>query len=154
MFNSLALNEFKQLDLRTVELSPELNIKQIKAITKSVPVQAMVYGRLPLMVTENCIIRNSNRCPCKGDGTVTDRMGMKFPVVKDGEICRSVVLNCKKTFTAFDMDKIKSAGISFYRIYFTDESFDECKKICNTYLFEGEYRPEDFTKGHFFKGVS
>lgn len=154
VFNSLALKEFKNLNLKTVELSPELNIKQIRAITKSVPVQTMVYGRLPLMVTENCIIRNGNKCPCKGDNSITDRMGMKFPVIKDGDICRSVVLNCKKTFVAFDMDKIKSAGIEFYRIYFSDESFDECKKICNTYLFDGDFRPDDFTKGHFFKGVS
>ncbi len=154
VFNSYALDQFKQLNFKTVELSPELNIKQIKAISKSVPVQAMVYGRLPLMVTENCIIRNGNKCPCKGDNTITDRMGMKFPVIKDGDRCRSVVLNCKKTFVAFDMDKIKGAGIDFYRIYFTDESFDECKKICNTYLFDGDFRPDDFTKGHFFKGVS
>lgn len=154
VFNSLALDEFRQLNLKTVELSPELNLKQVKAISKSVPVQAMVYGRLPLMVTENCIIRNGNKCPCKGDNTITDRMGMKFPVIKDGEICRSVVLNCKKTFMAFDMDKIKSAGIDFYRIYFTDETCDECKRICDTYLFDGDYRPDDFTKGHFLKGVS
>ena len=154
VFNSFALDEFSQLNFKAVELSPELNIKQIKAISKSVPVQAMVYGRLPLMITENCIIRNGNRCPCKGDNSVTDRMGMKFPVIKDGEICRSVVLNCKKTFMAFDMDKVKGAGIDFFRIYFTDESFDECKKVCNTFLCSGDYRPDDFTKGHFFKGVS
>ncbi len=154
VFNSGALDEFKQLDFKTVELSPELNIKQIRVMSKSVPVQAMVYGRLPLMVTENCIIRNGNKCPCKGDNSITDRMGMKFPVIKDGEICRSVVLNCKKTFVAFDMDKIKNAGVDFFRIYFTDEHFDECKKICNTYLYDGEFRPDDFTKGHFFKGVS
>ncbi len=154
VFNSLAIDEFRQLNFKTVELSPELNVKQIKAISKTVPVQVMVYGRLPLMITENCIIRNGNKCPCKGDNTITDRMGMKFPVIKDGDICRSVVLNCKKTFVAFDMDKIKSAGVDFYRIYFTDESFDECKKICHTYLFDGDYRPDDFTKGHFFKGVS
>ncbi len=154
VFNSLALDEFKRLGFKSVELSPELNIRQIKAISKVVPVQTMVYGRLPLMVTENCIIKNSNKCPCKGDSFITDRMGMKFPVIKDGEICRSVVLNCKKTFMGFDMDKLKAAEVDFFRIYFTDESFDECKKICNTYLFGGDFRPDNFTKGHFFKGVS
>ncbi len=154
VFNSTALNEFNKLNFKAVELSPELNIKQINEISKSIPVQAMVYGRLPLMVTENCIIQNGNKCPCTGDNFITDRMGMRFPVIKDGDICRSVVLNCKKTFVAFDMNKIKSAGVDFFRIYFTDESFDECKRICNTYLSNGDYRPDDFTKGHFFKGVS
>jgi len=154
VFNSFAIKEFSRLNLKAVELSPELNIKQIKAISKTVSVQALVYGRLPLMITENCIIKNGDKCPCKGDNAITDRMSMKFPIIKDGEICRSVVLNSKKTFVAFDMDKIKNAGIDFFRIYFTDESFNECKKICNTYLFDGDFRPDDFTKGHFFKGVS
>lgn len=153
IFNSHALKFFGDLNLKVAELSPELTLKQIKDMSKSVPVQVMVYGRLPLMVSENCIIKNKDFCPCNGDNTITDRMGMTFPVIKDGDICRSVILNCKKTFMAFDMDKIKKTGVNCFRIYFTDETAEECRKICNTFLFGGDFRPEDFTKGHFFKGV-
>lgn len=154
IFNSPALKVFKDLKLEAAEFSPELTLRQIDSLEKPLPTQVMVYGRLPLMVSENCIIRNGSSCPCKGDNTITDRMGMKFPVIKDGDICRSVVLNCKKTFMGFEMEKIKKAGVNFFRIYFTDEAPEECDKICDTFLCGGDYRPEDFTKGHFYKGVA
>ncbi len=153
IFNSMALNFYKNCGVEIAELSPELNVKQMQKIKKCIPVQTMVYGRLPLMVTENCVIRNNTKCPCNGQNTITDRIGMVFPVVKDGDTCRSVILNCKKTFLGFDMAKLKSAGIDFFRIYFTDESPEECRRICESFFENSGYRPEDFTGGHFAKGV-
>ena len=153
IFNSRALDFYKNCGIEITELSPELNVKQIQKIKKGIPVQTMVYGRLPLMVTENCVIRNNTKCPCNGTNTVTDRMGMVFPVIKDGDTCRSVILNCKKTFLGYDIDKLKRAGVNFFRIYFTDESPEECKRICESFFENSGYRPEDFTGGHFAKGV-
>lgn len=153
IFNSFALDFCKDYGFEAAELSPELNIGQIKTIAKTIPVQTMVYGRLPLMITENCVIKNGGGCPCKGTSAIIDRMGMRFPVIKDGESCRNVILNCKKTFMAFDMDKIKNAGISLFRVYFTDETADECKKVSDSFLNGSGYRPDDFTNGHFNKGV-
>ena len=134
------------------ELSAELNFRQIKAIKKPIPVQIMAYGRLPLMVTENCIIKNANQCPCSKNSFITDRLGMNFPIIKDGDSCRNVVLNCKKTFMT-DAEKLKNADVSFSRIYFTDEAPDECVKISDAFLNGTNYRPQDFTNGHFAKGV-
>ncbi len=153
VFNSVTDRFLSGFDFESCELSPELTLKQIRNIKKSIPAQVMVYGRLPLTVSENCLIRNGSSCPCKNENYITDRLGMRFPVIKDGDICRSVVLNCKKTFMGFDMNKIKEAGISHSRIYFTDETPEECRKICETFLHNGDYRPDDFTNGHFFKGV-
>lgn len=153
IFNSGALEFYKDCGLEMAELSPELNVKQLQKIKKCIPVQTMVYGRLPLMVTENCVIRNNSKCPCNGQNTITDRMGMVFPVIKDGDACRSVILNCKKTFLGYDMDKLRRAGIDFFRIYFTDESPNECVRICDSFFKSSGYRPEDFTGGHFAKGV-
>lgn len=154
IFGSSALNFLKENKVETAELSPELTLREIKDIKKVLPVQVMVYGRLPLMVTENCIIKNGHKCPCDGENYITDRMGMKFPVIKDGKACRSVVLNCKKTYMANDMDKLENAGISYFRLYFSDESPKECKRVCEAFLSGSDYRPEDFTKAHFFKGVT
>ncbi len=151
IFNSETLKFYNNMYL--VEVSPELNLAGISQINKPVPVQVMVYGRLPLMVCENCVIKNAKMCPCDGVRYIKDRLGMKFPVIKDGNQCRSIILNCKKTFMGFDMDKLYKTGAKFFRLYFTDESVEECKKVCETFLNGGNYRPEDFTNGHFFKGV-
>ncbi len=153
LFNDYALDFYKNFGLSALELSPELKFKQIENIKKCVPVQTMVYGRLPLMITENCMIKNGDNCPCSGENAIIDRMGMRFPVIKDGNSCRSVILNCKKTFAGFDIERLKRSGVDFFRIYFTDESPEECKKVCESFLFNTSYRPEDFTNGHYLKGV-
>lgn len=153
VFNSEFVRFLAEKKLEAVELSPELTLNQIRKIKKHLPVQTMVYGRIPLMITENCVIKNSGRCDC-GDGAfLTDRMGMKFPVIKDGESCRNIVLNCKKTFIAEDIDRVTDAGVSLLRLYFTDESFDECERISRAYLYGEKYKPEDFTMAHYYKGV-
>ncbi len=153
IFNSYGLEFYKNRGLELAELSPELNFKQLKAIKKSIPAQMMVYGRLPLMITENCVIKNGDKCPCSSKSYITDRMNMQFPVIRDGEACRSVILNCKKTFLGFDMDKVRSTGVKYLRLYFTDEDKRECVRVCDSFLKDTGYRPEDFTKGHFVKGV-
>lgn len=150
--NSHSLEFLSQAGLKAVELSPELNFGQIKNLSKPIPAGVMVYGRLPIVVSENCLIKNGDKCPCNGENSITDRFGIKFPVVKDGDICRSVILNSKKTMLLGDMEKIKNTNVGFVRLYFTDESPDECKVISNAFLADGEYSMEDFTRGHFNKG--
>lgn len=154
IFNSLSLNFLHNEGVKIAELSPELNLKQIKAMNKaSAQTAVMAYGRLGLMVSENCVLKNGGCCPCNKVGHITDRMGMVFPVIKDGNSCVNVVLNCKKTFTAHKIDEIFSSGIDFCRLYFSDEDETECKKVADAYLNKGTYMPSDFTNAHFYKGV-
>lgn len=153
IFNSYALELYNSYGLKIIELSPELNLKQLGFIKKPVATQIMVYGRLPLMITENCVIRNGSNCPCQINNYLTDRMGMRFPVIKDGDSCRSVILNCKKTFMGFDKARLENCGIQFFRLYFTDENPDECIRVCDSFFKASGYRPGDFTNGHFIKGV-
>lgn len=153
IFNSRALGFYAEHGVFAAELSPELTMRQISDIKKSVPVQVQAYGRLPLMITENCVIKNGGGCPCNSGSSITDRMGMTFPIIKDGSSCRNVILNCKKTFTADNLDAFGRAGVSLLRIYFTDEGADECRRICGAFMHGLQYRPEDFTGAHYYKGV-
>ena len=43
-------------------LSFELRHEQLRDISKCIPCEAIVYGRLPLMITENCIVANEFGC--------------------------------------------------------------------------------------------
>ena len=153
VFNSRALRFLEKNDIAAVEISPELNLKKIRELSAGIPLQTMVYGRLPLMITENCVIKNSGKCPCNDQGYITDRMGMRFPVIRDGASCRNVILNCKKTFVKDKLTDIKDAGVSLYRIYFTDENSGECINICKSFLEGVDYRPDDYTGAHFHKGA-
>lgn len=141
----------------SVMLSPELSIPQIRDIAKGVdiPTEVCVYGYQPLMLTENCILKNldSNSCKCNSIGCITDRLGKKFPVIKDGKNCRSVLLNSCPTFMADKMEELKCYNIKMYNLNFTVESPNEIKRICKAYLCGENYRPEEFTRMHFYKGI-
>ena len=53
LYNSLSVNLMKELELKSATLSFEMTLPQIRDVSKAVPCEIMVYGRLPLMVTEN-----------------------------------------------------------------------------------------------------
>ena len=58
VFNSAALRFLKEQGLSGATLSFELRHEQLRDISKCIPCEAIVYGRLPLMITENCIVAN------------------------------------------------------------------------------------------------
>lgn len=153
IFNGRSLAFYAKHGVSAAELSPELTLRQISALEKPIPVQVMAYGRLPLMVTENCVLKNGGGCPCGGMGIITDRMGMEFPVIRDGDSCRSVILNSKKTFMADNIEDFRHAGVDFIRLYFTDEGAEECGRICGAYLHNSKYCPKDFTRAHYYNKV-
>ena len=62
--------------------------------------ELIAYGRLPLMITENCIVHNHAGQHVCGDGLrLVDRKGARFPVVKAWG-CRNEILNAKTLFLA------------------------------------------------------
>src|SRR5699024_4476421 len=99
-WNSRSMNIMRTLGLASATVSFELTLPQIRDLSKAVPAEAIFYGRLPLMVTENCLIRGrTGRCDCRSGATrLMDRKGEEFPVIRDCGTCRSVVLNGKKLY--------------------------------------------------------
>ena len=58
IYNAQALKEYKRLGLQSATLSFELKLAQIRDLSKCLDTELITYGRLPLMLMENCIIRN------------------------------------------------------------------------------------------------
>lgn len=161
VYNSLAARFF--CGLEAVTASPELNLKEIRALTEhtETPVEAIVYGQLPLMLTENCPIRSScGKCGSNGRTyALKDRRGEIFPLMC-GEGCVSVLLNGKRIFMADRFEDLLAAKINRARLLFTVENFSECDTIMNIYerAVRGEqvqnpFASDDFTRGHFYRGV-
>ncbi|MBE5039772.1 U32 family peptidase [Ructibacterium gallinarum] len=151
--NSRAMQALKNLGLQAVCLSPELNLAQIRDLKKYLPAEVLVYGYLPLMLTENCISKNLGQCPCPPEGgKLWDRRGKVFSLLRDGDSCRSVVLNTVPLYMGDQISKIKDAGAAYGRLLFTMESPEECRKICSSCL-KGEAPAGEYTRLHFYKGV-
>ena len=55
----------KDLELLSATVSFEMTLPQIRDLSKLVDAEMLVYGRLPLMVTENCLTQGRNgTCTC------------------------------------------------------------------------------------------
>lgn len=150
--NSTAAREYKMLGLSGICLSAELNLGQMRGITKAMPTEAVAYGRIPIMISENCMLKNMGKCPCKGTGEITDRTGARFPVVRDGDICRSVVLNSVPLYMGDKLDDMSRLGTDL-RLKFTVEDSEQTKEICQNYILGIKCEDMKFTRLHYYKSA-
>ncbi len=152
VFNAQALKELKRLGFTSATASFELKLAQIRDMSKDLPLEAVVYGRLPLMLTENCIIKNrAGHCACDGENVLTDRKGERFPVLK-APGCRSEIFNGRKLFLA-DRPDWQRVGLSCARLMFTTENPWECVQALERYQGKGQWAPGAFTRGLYYRGV-
>ena len=153
VFNSQSLKELKKFGFASATASFELKLAQIRDISKAMDIELIGYGRLPLMITENCIIQNrSGRCACDNPNLLTDRKGEKFPVLKaPGH--RNEIFNAKKLFLADKQADYQRVGAWAVRLLFTTENPRECVQVTERYLGRGSYEPNDFTRGLYYRDV-
>ncbi len=119
----------------TVTLSPELTSAQMRDIAKHVSAGIIVYGRLPLMTTERCIIRAAaGKClgKCKNGGecsfTLVDRRGVRFPM-RSIPGCGTVIYNSVPVYMADKKSSLYAIGASSQHFMFTTESAGEVDEI-------------------------
>ncbi|WP_130869878.1 U32 family peptidase [Intestinimonas massiliensis (ex Afouda et al. 2020)] len=153
VYNSQAVKEYKRLGLSSLTLSFELKFPQIRDISKSLDTELITYGRLPLMIMENCIIKNrTGSCNCQNTNILTDRKGARFPVVK-APGCRNELLNSQKLFLADKTADYKRLGLWAQRLLFTTENPRECVQVAQRYLDQGGWSPNEYTRGLYYRDV-
>lgn len=150
VFNSRSLAYLREKGLASACLSFELRFAQMRDMKKILPAEAIVYGRLPLMITENCLIQNSAGCRCERPNVLNDRTGAAFPLLPAfGH--RTEIQNSRTLWLA-DLPDWKRLGLAFARLRFTTETPEECAEIYRAYL-RGGPPPEGFTRGLYQRGV-
>ena len=151
--NSWALKFLSRGGFASVAASGELTARQIGALAKSVDTEMVVYGRLPVMVTHHCIIRNSaGRCSCATPTSMGDAFGSVYPVVKEFG-CRNTIFDARKTFLADHPEVYADAGLWGLRLLFTTESPRECVNVTERYKEKNTYLPTNASRGAYQKGA-
>ena len=155
LYSSEAVNFARDLQLRSACLSFEMTLPQIRDVSKAVPCEILAYGRLPLMVTENCLIRGrTGKCTCHtGTTKLTDKTGAEFPIIKDGESCRSVLLNGKKLSWLDRQEDLARLGLWATRLYFTTENAKEVDRVLSARETPTPFDPGTATRGLYLRGV-
>lgn len=149
IFNSFSMKSLEDLGVKAITLSSELTLKELGKIKSESERGIIAYGRLPLMLTRNCPIKNGRDCEeCKGGGYLTDRMNKKFPVVCSFGC--SEVLNSQPIYMADRLDEIKN--VDFLTLYFTVEKKEAAEAILDAYR-KGKAVKGDYTRGLYYRGA-
>jgi putative protease len=113
--NRDALSVWRGIGIGDVVLSPELTSRQARGIGG----RAIVYGRIPLMITERCFMKENFGCDKCGKCQLVDRKGIKFPMVREYDH-RNLIFNSAYTYMGDRQDE--AAGLSYHFIFTTEAS--------------------------------
>lgn len=155
IFNSGAMELARTLEMTSVTMSFEMTLPQIRDLGKAVSAELIAYGRQPLMISEQCFIRGrTGECCCDLPGTkLTDKTGADFPLMREGESCRSVLLNGKKLNWLDRQDDLAKLGLWAVRLLFTTENSREVDRVLADYLEPEPFDPGACTRGLYLRGV-
>ncbi len=130
--NPESIAQLETLGISSCILSPELTLPQIRDIGGESAV--IVYGRLPLMTLEKCVIRELADCAACAKNTVRmrDRRGVEFPVLREWEH-RNIVYNSLPTNMSDREGELMRAGITARHFVFSVESAAEVDAVIEAY---------------------
>ncbi|MCC8121645.1 MAG: U32 family peptidase [Oscillospiraceae bacterium] len=153
VMNSQTLKELKRMGFLSATVSFECRLSQIRDLSKPLSLEMLVYGRLPLMLTEHCIIENHlGACGCQENRSLVDRTGARFPVIK-APGCRNEILNSKVLFLADRQQDYCRLGLWATRLRFTVETAQQCVQVLQRYCGQGRWAPEELTRGLYYREV-
>ncbi|MBE6719357.1 MAG: U32 family peptidase [Ruminococcaceae bacterium] len=143
IFNSEAARQFN-----SPVLSFELTLEQAGRIAAE-DVGIIGYGKVPLMITRNCPVKNRIGCEkCGKKGVLTDRKGYKFSVKCSSYPCVEI-LNPLPIYLG---DRMHEINTDFVHFYFTDETKEQVLQLVNMYKKQEKY-PNKYTRGLYYRGV-
>lgn len=158
VFNHESLNVVKNLGLNGFTLSPELDKKSILSLSDitNFRKELIVYGNIPLMNMNYCLLGNSNKCypecesKCQSVNKyyLKDRLGMNFKILPDNVQTVTTIYNSKITSIAssdFDIDVA--------RIDILDEKINEINNIVNLVKKGKRLEGKEFTNGNLNKKI-
>lgn len=158
-FNDLSVLVLEEIGFDEIVSPIELNEKELYHLNNVS--EMVVYGRMPLMISANCIDKTGGKChyPSGKFGFITDRKNAKLPYVTACKYCYNVIYNSVPVFLIDKLNQIVDKKPQNLSICFTDENGKVAGEIIDMALsvLEGNNNsvimPEAFTRGHFTRGV-
>ncbi|MDE5936365.1 MAG: DUF3656 domain-containing protein [Ruminococcus sp.] len=144
IFNSFSAEFLHKIGFEDCIFSIEATLEQIRNMKTNIPAGAVTYGRIPLMLTRNCPIKNEVGCK-NCTGYLTDRTSRRLPVScsKDfTEILNSDILYMSDRLNEF-------SGINFGIIMLYDENTEQTRNALHGIKPAG-----NITRGLYYRGVS
>ncbi|HCL02258.1 MAG TPA: peptidase U32 [Lachnoclostridium phytofermentans] len=165
-YNMYVLNHeaekfYQDLGINNFTASIELNQSElIKLGCKNFDL--LVYGYLPLMVSAQCVRKNTTECKpgnLNQPAILEDRMHMKFRVKTNCNYCYNTIYNSKCLSLLSSQSEVLSLAPKSLRLDFTFEDENEVAKVLRQFVRvycygeSGSLPGEEYSKGHFKRGI-
>lgn len=158
-YSNEAAEYFYHLGMLQDTIPVELNRKEILR-RENKRSEMILYGRLPLMITAQCIHKNTLGCMHQPKVlTLKDRYHVQFPVKNFCTECYNVIYNSLPVCLFKEDATIKRIAQAAVRLSFTTETAEETEQILTIYgdIYKNggilEQLPMECTNGHFKRGV-
>ena len=114
--NRVSRSVYEAMGVERMLLSPELTLPKARDVGGGV----ITLGRIPLMITERCFIRENFTCSGCESAYFTDRRGERFPLMREFEH-RNLILNSTLTYMGDRKDELRKYRIRHTHLLFTVE---------------------------------
>lgn len=135
--NSDSAKFFKKLGAERIVLARELNFKQIKKISKILPIECFAHGAMCVSISGRCftsqfihnLSANRGKCahPCRREWTIKDDGGNEL------KLSSNRVMSAKDLCTLPFIERMKKAGIKSFKIEGRNRSPEYVSKVVSVY---------------------
>ncbi len=158
VFNHYTMKEYKKLGIDRLTLSRELNEEGLKDIlqTSDIDTELIVYGNLPIMVSNYCFLGKTNHCypDCGQNCTkiskyyLKDRLGFEFRIIPDS--FQTVTLICNSKTLSIST---KNLPITSVRLDMLDETIEQINEAVNKAYIREKLEGMQYTNGNLHREV-
>lgn len=156
IYNNETINKLNDLQISKYTVSPELDKLSILNLYGNPQKELIVYGKIPLMNMNYCLLGKSNKCYPNCNSLCTnknryflkDRLGLHFDIVPDNIQTVTTIYNCKTLsicHTDFNLDCA--------RIDILYENIDEINNIINTVKLGKKFEGKQYTNGNLNREI-
>ena len=154
IFNNLTLDELSKLGINSYTISPELSKESINNLNSNFNTEFIVYGNLPVINSNYCLLGKSNKCYLKcskqcndyADFYLKDRLGLNFKLQVENGI--TTIFNSK--ITSIESNDLEVSSI---RLDFLDETLSEINTAIKTHKVGNKLEGEQYTNGNLSREV-
>lgn len=152
IFNNNTIQELQKLHAHCITISPELDYTCIHNINCNIPTEIIVYGNIPVMTTNYCVLSKSNSCLKKCNNNcaqnnkyyLKDRLNLNFRILPDSFSSTTTIFNTKKLSISSD-----NLNCNYIRLDFLDEDIDDINEIVELSIDGDFLQGPDYTNGNY-----
>ena len=164
VFNPSAIQFLAERGVSGITVSLELRLDQITQLAYSIPydLAIVVHGPVESMISKHCILREqgcSQQCQRLAPIELEDKKGFVFPALFD-RFCQMHIYNSRELSLLEHGDEMQKCGVRWIRIEGRTKKAEWIGSVVRAYRMALEGKPvsfetdgDEFTKGHYFRGV-